>query len=445
MPANSSYKRIEASLLIDGTGAPAIRDAAVLVQGERIVEVGPRARVGTPEGTETIKFPDLTILPGLVDCHSHINLAVDAISGGGKTVEEAVAEGEAILVLQSAENCRKSLATGVTTLSDNGAYGTTAITVKRAIERGIIPGPRMFVCGRAMTATGGHSWPMGGEADGPDGVRRAVRQLLKDGADYIKVMATCGSTRNTPRARASFRRDELTSIVEEAHMWGRLAMAHATGNEGIENVIHAGFDIICHCSFYEPPLREAWPKPSVYGANFGTYKYRDDLTRKIADRGTPVNPTMHVHRFRMLRLERLSRERRLSELEQQMFDNLKTRYAERIDYFQRLMKAGVDLVAGSDSGWGPPFGTFVDEIEAMVEAGMSAADAIPAATYKSARGLGIHDEVGSLAAGKLADMIVVSGDPTRNVSALKDLRAIFLGGRRVSMHLEDARTIMGNS
>lgn len=435
--------RIEAGLLVDGTGAAPIRDAALLIAGERIAEVGPRQQVGSPEGTDTIKFPDLTIMPGLVDCHSHINLMVDAISGGGPTVEEAVAEGEPILLFQSAENCRKTLASGVTTLADNGAYGTTAVAVKRAIERGIIPGPRLFVCGRALTATGGHSWPMGGEADGEIGVRRAVRQLLKEGADYIKVMATGGSTRNTPRSRPSLRRDELTSIVDEAHMWGRIAMAHATGNTGIENCIHAGFDIICHCSFYEPPPREAWPKPSAYGANFGTYAYRDDLTRQIADRGTPVNPTMHVHRFRMRRFESLARERKLTALEQQMFENLQSRYAERIDYFQRLLNAGVDLVAGSDSGWGPPFGTFAQEVEAMVEAGMSTAAAIPAATYRSARALGIHDEVGSLEAGKLADIIAVAGDPTRDVSALSHVQAIFLGGRRVSMHLDDAQTIMG--
>jgi len=325
-----------------------------------------------------------------------------------------------------------TLASGVTTLSENGAFGTTAFSVKKAIDKGIIAGPRLFVCGRALTSTGGHGWPMGGEADGPIGIRRAVRQLLKEGADYIKVMATGGSTRNTPRSRPSLHLDELCALVEEAHMWGRIAVAHATGNQGIENCIHAGFDMVCHCSFYDSPPREAWPKGPAYGANFGNYAYREDLAEKLADGGIPVNPTMHVHRYRLRRYAQIALERPLDEVEKSNLARLEARYAERIDYFQRLLKAGVKLIAGSDSGWGPPFGTFAEEVEAMVEAGMSAGDALSSATFESARALGIDDQVGSLAVGRLADIVGVFGDPSRDVNALKDVRAIFLGGRSVS-------------
>jgi imidazolonepropionase-like amidohydrolase len=419
--------RIEAGLLVDGGDGPPVVDGAVLVVDGRIRAAGPRGQVPAPDGADTLAYPGLTLLPGLVDCHSHINLP-----GDGTSLEEAIAAGEAAVVLRSGENCRKALASGVTTLADNGALGRTALAVKAAIDAGIVPGPRLFVCGRALTITGGHAWPMGGEADGADGVRRAARQLFKEGADFLKVMATGGSTRGTPRARASFNEDELRAAVDEAHAWGRMAMAHATGNEGIARCVHAGFDVICHCSFYDAPPREkSWPALAAYGANFGAYRFRDDLARRMADAGIPVNPTLQVHRDRLMRMEARHATRAPSEAERAQLANLRARYEERVDYCRRLLAAGVELIAGSDAGWGPPFDAFPEEIAALVEVGMTPAAALRAGTSRSARALGIDDEVGSLKPGRLADLLLVEGDPSVDPRALKKIRAVFLGGRRV--------------
>jgi imidazolonepropionase-like amidohydrolase len=423
---------IEADWLVDGTGAAPVKNGAVLIDGERIIAAGAVGSFEKPADVEIISFPDRTLAPGLVDCHSHINMAGDKL-----TVEEVVAEGEAMMLFRSAQNCRTTIQTGVTTLSDNGAYGKTAFETKKAIAAGVIPGPRLFVCGRPLTMTGGHGWPMGGEADGEDGLRQAVRQLLREGADYIKVMASGGSTRNTPRCRASYTVSELKAVADEAHSWGRIAVAHATSNESISNSLDAGFDMLCHCSFYKPMPREAaWPRPASFGDAFGVYAYDPELTKRIVDQGVKIHPTMQCHRYGLQRLERCACERRLTEAESVELAARRQRYSERCDYFQRLLDAGVDLIAGSDAGWGSPFGDFVGEIEAMIDAGMNTHDALLAATSRSARSMGIDRQVGSIEKGKLADILVVDGDPTMDISALRRIQSVFLGG----VSLDEAET-----
>jgi imidazolonepropionase-like amidohydrolase len=404
--------RINAGLLVDGTGAPPISDAALLIDGERITAVGPAAGVPAPERAENLDFSGHTLVPGLVDCHSHLNLP-----GDGTTIEGAAAEGDDLLLLRSAENARLALESGVTTLRDNGARHRTTFSVKEAIRRGIIAGPRLSISGRPVTMTGGHCWPFGGEADGADGVRLAVRQLAKEGADWIKVMTTGGGTRNTYPYQASYTLEELRAAVGEAHAAGRLAAAHASSTSGIVNALDADFDMIIHCNFHDPD---------------GRYVFRPEIARRIADRGVWVNPTMHVGRSRVWRLERLAEERELTEDEAAELARQRASYAERCDNFQGLLTAGVKLVAGSDAGWSHyRFGGFVHEIETMAAAGMGAAGAVRAATLDSARSMGVDRDVGTLEAGKLADILVVEGDPTADVNALGRVAAVFLGGRRV--------------
>src|SRR3984893_11513757 len=172
---------IRAARLVDGTGAPSIADGAVLLDGQRIVEVGPAAAVTCPSGAERLDFPDLTLMPGLVDCHVHINNR-----GDGNPIVGLAPEDDDLRVLQSAANLQIALQAGITTLRECGAARRTIFSVKEALRRGIITGPRMTVAGRPITMTGGHAWPSGGEADGVDGVRRAVRQLCKGGPDWTK-------------------------------------------------------------------------------------------------------------------------------------------------------------------------------------------------------------------------------------------------------------------
>ncbi|MBI3978409.1 MAG: amidohydrolase family protein [Chloroflexi bacterium] len=407
----SGLLRLRVGRLVDGAGAAPIADGALLVAGERIAAVGPAAAVPTPDGATCLEFPDLTLVPGLVDCHSHLNCP-----GDGTDIDVA-AEGDDLLLLRAAENARLALQTGVTTLRDNGASGRTAFSLKEAVRRGIVPAPRLSVCGRALTITGGHWWPFGGEADGVEGVRLAVRQLIKEGADWIKVMTTGGSTRNTNWYRPSYSPAELRAAVEEASGAGRLAAAHALGTAGIRNALDAGFDMIVHGYFHDAD---------------GRYAFNADLARRVADQGVWVNPTMHVVRTRIRRWERLAEDRPLNAAEMAALQRERRTFAERCDNLQRLLAAGARLVAGSDAGSSyAPFGAFHDEVEAMAAAGMGAAAALRAATLDSALAMGVGGDVGSLEPGKLADLLLVEGDPTVDVNALGRVAAIFLGGVRI--------------
>ena len=191
---------IRAGWLVDGKGGPSVADSVVLVDGERIVEVGPAAAVACPAEAERLDFPDLTLMPGLVDCHVHLNNR-----GDGNPIVGHEPEDDDLRLLQSAANAQIALQAGITTVRECGAARRTIFSIKAALRRGIITGPRMSVAGRPVTTTGGHAWPSGGEADGVGGVRQAVRQLCKEGADWIKIMATGGGTPGTLPYRASFK------------------------------------------------------------------------------------------------------------------------------------------------------------------------------------------------------------------------------------------------
>jgi imidazolonepropionase-like amidohydrolase len=405
-------KYIRAGRLVDGHGGPSIVDGAALIDGQRIVEVGPAGTVPCPEQAERLDFPDLTLMPGLVDCHVHINNR-----GDGNPIVGLTPEDDDLRLLQSAANAQIALQAGITTLRECGAARRTIFSIKEALRRGIIRGPRMSVAGRPVTITGGHAWPSGGEADGVDGVRQAVRQLCKEGADWIKIMATGGGTPGTQPYRASYSVEELTAAVDQAHALNRLTGAHAGSIEGIERAIAAGIDMLIHCSFYDTD---------------GRYCFRPDLAREIADRGIWVNPTLHIRRVRVWRLERLSHERELTPEEVTELATQQRFYEERSDYFRGLMAAGVRQVAGGDSGYSYFLvGDFADEVEAMSSQGMGPAAAVRAATLDSAESIGMGREVGSLEVGKYADLLMTAGDPTTDITALKRIGAVFFAGDRV--------------
>jgi imidazolonepropionase-like amidohydrolase len=405
-------KYVRAGRLVDGKGGASIADGAVLIDGDRLVEVGPAAALTCPERAERFDFPDHTLMPGLVDCHVHLN-----DRGDGNPIEGMTPEADDLRLLQSAANAQITLQAGITTLRECGAARRTIFSIKEALRRGIISGPRMSVAGPPITMTGGHAWAWGGEADGVDGVRHAVRQLCKQGADWIKIMATGGGTPGTLPYRASYSVQELKAAVEQAHALNRLIGAHAGSVEGIERALEAGLDMLIHCGFWDTE---------------GRYCFRQDLAREIADRGVWVNPTLHIRRVRIWRLERISEERPLTESEAVELAMHRKLYFDRCEYFRGLMQAGVRQVAGSDSGYSYYLvGDFADEVEAMATEGMGAAAAVRSATLDAAESIGLGSEVGSLDKGKQADLLLIDGDPTVDITALKRVHAVFLGGKRV--------------
>jgi imidazolonepropionase-like amidohydrolase len=417
-PAAGSPARftvLSAARLLDGGGDAPLADAVLLIEGGRVVALGRRGEVDAPGGAPVrrVDYGEATILPGLVDAHTHL-----VAPGDGTLGDDVAKEDDDILLLQAAKNARTLLHSGVTTLRENGAKGRVAFSLREGIRRKLAPGPRMVICGRPITITGGHMGYFGSEADGPDAVRAEVRKLLKEGADYIKIVATGGSTRTSDPNRASYTVPELAAMADEAHRHGRLTAAHCTSAQGVQNCLDAGVDMIIHCIFNEPD---------------GSYRYRPDLVERLVAAKAWVNPTLYVMKAGIERL-RATREREgqlTAELAAQL-DRQRRALDVRVEAVGRMARSGVRMTAGSDSPWGwyAP-GEFVHEIDMLAQAGLSYGHAIVAATTGAAESIGVGAAAGRLAPGRQADLLVVRGDPTREITALWDVLDVWQAGQRV--------------
>src|SRR5260370_452943 len=219
------YTLLTAARLLDGSGGAAVGQAALRIDGDRVAGLGRAADVHAPDGAtvERRDYGAATILPGLVDAHTHL-----VAPGDGTLGDDIAKEDDDILLVQAAKNARTLLHAGVTTLRENGAKGKVAFPLREGIRRRLAPGPRMVVCGRPITITGGHMGYFGSEADGEAAVRAEVRTLLKEGADYIKIVASGGSTRTSDPNRASYTVAELAAMTDEAHPHGKLTAAPCT-------------------------------------------------------------------------------------------------------------------------------------------------------------------------------------------------------------------------
>ncbi len=403
---------IHADRLIDGTGAPPVDDAVLVVEGETITAIH-RHRVPDgllPPDTPVLDYRGCTLLPGLIDTHVHLNLP-----GDGTTLEVAVRETDGVLVATAAFSAARALQAGVTTVRDVGGARRTVIDVRRALDLGHGQGARILACGQPITITGGHTWYFGGEADGEDALRRKVREMAKLGADFIKVMASGGGTVNTMSWLPSYSPAELAALADEAHRQGRRITAHCLCAESTDWVVAAGFDGIEHGGFIVN--RE------------GRQEYVPATADKVARAGVPVTSTLAVGGF-MLKALRAIEHR--TPAEQAALDRWLRMFDDNMTQFRRMLEAGVTWVAGTDAGWRY---TVIDglplELELMHQAGLSTLQAIAAGTGLAARVLGIEDRLGSLRPGMLADVIAVAGNPLDDLSRLSDVRLVLQGGRTV--------------
>ena len=409
-----SVKVLLADRLIDGRGGPAEENIAVVIAGSRIKEVVPKGQLAASQTPlrATEEFPGATLLPGLIDCHTHTNMPAD-----GRTGEEVIPDGDDVRLLRSARNVRAALESGVTTLCDCGAWNRTAFSLKTGVQQGIVDGPRLLVCGRPITTTGGHCWYMGSEADGVEGVRRATRQLIKEGADFIKVMATGGSTLTSDPFRPAYTVDELRSITDEAHRRQRVVAAHCRCVQGMACALEASIDVIVH---------------GFFAGEDGVRRFDPWVAERMAKQSVPVNPTLHLGRCQIWLLHEKREREGLTEDEEMRLGRSEHGYTSGLEECRQLIESGVKLVAGSDCGWGVyPFGQFAHEIGALAEAGLTPMEAILAGTANCAQAFGILDQVGTIEAGKEADLLVVEGDPSKDISTLNEVVAVFKGGKRV--------------
>jgi imidazolonepropionase-like amidohydrolase len=396
--------RLQVGHLIDGIAAHASADGAILVIDGRIEQVGSDAMVATPEDARSLAFPTATALPGLIDSHVHVTLppTIDPLA-------TMASESDDDLVVRGVAAAERMVRAGVTTAYDCGARGLTSYRIRDAIARGLAVGPRLMVSGRPITQTGGHCHFFGGEADGVDGVRAAVRTMLdEEGADGIKIMATGGGlTQGTDSRFASYSVEELAAAADETHRLGKRITSHAHGVPGIRNASEAGIDSIQHCTMLGPD----W-----------TWTFDEDVARGMAERGTRAVPTMSAGTR--------------AEIESGIDINTlqpNPGAMVRADYranARRLMDAGVTVVPGTDVGVNlTDYGEELFlELEAYVAIGVTPGDAIRMATARAARHLGIESETGSLMPGLAADVLLVEGQPDRDIAALRRPRLVLRAG-----------------
>ena len=414
-PSTPEFKLIRAARLIDGNGGPPLERAAVLLEGGEIRAVGTEESVVPPEGArvQELSYEHNTVLPGLVDCHVHL-----IGMGDGRAGEALTALPDEVLTLQAARNARAHLYSGVTTVRDCGAKNRTTFHLRSAMDMGITSGPRLILSGRPVAIIGGHLSYFGVQATGTDQCRAAVRQLIKEGADFIKITASGGSTRTSFPLRPSFVVEEMKAICDEVHKFGKHAVAHCHSSQAMVNALEAGIDTIVHALHREPD---------------GTYRYRPEIGERIAEQGVYVNANLHGARNSVRKLEDKKQSLGLSYEEQVAMDRVRQVYEHKLDDHTRMRAVGVTMVCGSDSAWGDyKMGGFQYEVDAQVEAGMTPMEAIVSATRDSARSCWVDEAVGVLEVGKQADILVVDGDPSQDIDALHRVVEVFQHGEPVN-------------
>jgi imidazolonepropionase-like amidohydrolase len=391
---------LRAARVIDGTGAAAIANGVVVVTDDKIVAVGRQGSVTIPAGARTIDLGNATLLPGFIDMHTHVagRPLADPLS------DLSVAKDyEAMGAIVGVANVQKTLMAGFTTIRNLGAGNFDDLALRTAIDAGYIPGPRMQSAAHSLGITGGHcdengfrpglfdGSPATGIADGVDAVRAAVRYQAKYGADVIKTCATAGvlSEGTGPVGVPQYTYDELKAMVDEANKLERKVAAHAHGTEGIKIAVRAGVSSIEHGSFLD-----------------------EEGARLMKEKGTWLVPTISAGET----VEQMAKSGRLkgNRAEKALAAAAAMRNGIRI-----AVRNGVPIALGSDAGVGA-HGTNGHEFTLLVEwGGMTPMQAIVAGTSNASKLLGWDNRIGTLTAGKLADIVAVPGDPLADIKAME--------------------------
>jgi imidazolonepropionase-like amidohydrolase len=320
-------------------------------------------------------------------------------------------------LLTAVRNMRRELLSGVTTVRDCGDQNGVLFALRQAVKRGILEGPRLMLCGPPLTMTGGHAHFLGGVVDGPADIARAVRRRIADGADFIKLIGTGGGTPGTQPALASYGQPEVAAAVAAAHEMNVPVTVHCRGIPGIVNALAAGVDQIEHACFELPD---------------GSLRFDPQLAQRMAQTGTRVTPTIQLYRDVHAHLQKKAAAAQLTPAEQQRLALLPGVIASKLTALQGFLAAGVQVAAGNDAGLPyTGFGCLWQELEVMTAGGMTALQAITAATRTAARALGLEDRIGSIQCGKQADLLVVDGNPTADISVLSRVRLVMQAGRSV--------------
>ncbi len=397
LAAEEAVTALRCGRLLDPASGSVTEGAVVVVRGGRIEAVGKAA----PPGAKTIDLSRYTCLPGLIDSHTHVMLEPEDERGAPPVIGKSLA----FRTVQGVAAARKDLEAGFTTMRDLDSEGAgfADVALRDAINRGIVPGPRLLVSTYALTITGGHMNNAGLNpdieipdpatlTDSRDAMIAEVRREVKYGADWIKVYAT-GTLRHidpvTLEPMSQFSEEDLRAVVEEAKRWHRDVAAHAYGGEGAKNAIRAGVRSIEHGMLMD-----------------------DETIKLLVDRGTWWCPTLTVY---------------IPESKEDDTELRRRIVAHHKEVFQKAMKMGAKIAFGTDVG-AFEHGTQARELVRMVDYGMSPLEAIRAATVRGAELLRLEKEIGTVEAGKAADVIAVEGDPLKDIAVLTRVGFVMKGG-----------------
>ena len=405
-PKSAPLLVIKASHLLDPVGGAVRDNQAVVIEGDKVKAVGAAAEVtaSLPPDTKVIDLGGATILPGLIDCHTHLTM------GPGNYYENTFRRSPIDKAVFAHVFARRTLQAGFTTVRDVGAAEYIDIALRNAINRGEIPGPRMLCSGTFLSATGGHGDANGFSpnlqfeamapfiANGPAEIRQHVRNNVKYGADWIKILASAGvlsEEESVGRPQYSF--EEMKAAVDEAALWGRKVAAHAHGPEAIKMAVNAGVTSIEHCSLVD-----------------------DEGIRLMKEKGTWLVPTIYCVDFVLNDYKKLG-------YPQHILDKAALVDKQRIETFHKAVQAGIHIAFGTDAGV-YPHGQNGREFKYMVERGMTPMQAIQAATSGAADLVGWSKKVGQVTPGYYADLVAVSGDPVADVRQLENVPFVVKGG-----------------
>lgn len=379
--------------VFDGSGSASVPGQAIAVEGRRITWIGPQENAPSFSPERIYDGRGGTVIPGMINCHVHV-----ANDGVGDLFAQVQSDSLPISTVRGVKNLAVALQSGVTSVRDCGAADGLAIELSKAIEDGMIPGPRIRAAGRVITMTGGHGHFIGRQADGPVGTAQATRAEIAGGAHFIKVMATGGVlTKGVHPNQTALQPDELTAVAREAHNAGRRVASHAIGGQGIKNAIAAGIDSIEHGFYLD-----------------------DESLEAAVHQGTFLVPTL-------IAVNRIIENS--DEIPSWVVEKAESESGHHRDSFVAAVRSGMKIAAGTDAGTPfNPHGELAAELELMVEFGLSPTDALVAATRNAAENLDLLHDLGTLEVGKLADLVVLAGDPTTDISATRRVRLVVKEG-----------------
>ncbi len=388
--------------LVDGRGQ-VTRDAVVVVEGERITKVG-SGDAAVPAGASVVDLRRYTAVPGLIDVHTHMTFYWDR-TPGTRPFAQLGSLGAPVTVFLAQENARKTLESGVTTVRDLGSWEYADLAMRDLIQRGAMPGPRMFVAGYGLYVTStpykaDAPPPGGGQADGVADVQRVARQQIAAGVDGIKMYGSTGSDQDVTGFQ-TFSYEEMKAAVDVAHRAGKWIAIHSYGPDGARDAVRAGADSVEHATDMD-----------------------DATLAAMAKQGTVYVPTVDHNRYYVDHRDEFG-------FGPDVVDRLNGYLVRNLETLRRAVRAGVTVAMGSDAVF-TGFGENARELQMFVKAGMTPAQALAAATTNGAKLLGKDKELGAIAPGYYADIVAVEGDPLAGVEPLVGgVRWVMKGGRIV--------------